>query len=134
MVMEIGSLTGRSSWPLLDSRFRTCEKAECPLTTVLALAGYLRPSSERPAWLPAPKTSDGGQPRTAARHRFTGCLARRDWQPPRVARCAPFRHGGDYRAGGDRVPYSAPPTNWIGARLRRFAAEYAPSGGPDEDG
>src|SRR5215472_19205822 len=134
MVMESAPSQGRSSWPLLDSRIQTCEKAERPLTTASAFAGYLRASSERPARGPAPKSEMAGNPNElpATGHRVH-CAA--GWQPaPRLLAAHRFGTEGGYRAGGDRVPYSAPAANRIGARLRRLAAEYAPSGGPDEDG
>src|SRR5215831_7111510 len=60
MVMESAPSQGRSSWPLLDSRVQTCEKAERPLTTASPFAGYLRASSERPARRPAPKSEMAG--------------------------------------------------------------------------
>src|SRR6185437_10197247 len=64
-----------------------------------------------------------------------GGLARRVGSQHR-ALLAAHRFGteGGYRAGGDRVPYSARPVNRIGARLRRLVAGHAPRGGPDEDG
>src|SRR5215469_1312704 len=120
MVMESAPSQGRSSWPLLDSRVQTCEKAERPLTTALAFAGYLRASSELPA--PgqtrrlAPEREMAGS-LEAARHRVTGCLARRVGSEHR-AFLAAHRFGteGGCRASGDRVPHSAPPANRIGAR------------------
>src|SRR5215472_15635474 len=135
MVMESAPSQGRSSWPLLDSRVQTCEKAERPLTTASPFAGYLRASSERPARRPAPKSEMAGSLNglPAMGHRVP-CPAGLAASTARLLAAHRFGTEGGYRAGGDRVPYSGPPANRIGARLRWLAAEYAPSGGPDEDG